>query len=116
VPARPRPHGTPGLPLAGLRILDATTWWAGPIATQMLAMLGADVIHVESIQRIDGARSVGGTLGGLHAAWWEASFVFLSANSNKRGLTVDLADPRGRKVFEALIARSDVLVENFSPA
>lgn len=103
------------LPLAGLRILDATNWWAGPIATQMLAMLGADVIHVESIQKIDGSRSVGGTLAGLHPDWWEASFIFLSANSNKRGLTLDLGDPRGLEVFEKLVAGADALVENFSP-
>jgi crotonobetainyl-CoA:carnitine CoA-transferase CaiB-like acyl-CoA transferase len=112
---RPAPRGSRRLPLEGLRILDATTWWAGPIATQMLATLGADVIHLESIQRIDGARSIGGTLGGLHAAWWEASFVFLSANSNKRGLTLDLGDPRGIEALEKLIVRCDAVVENFSP-
>ena len=104
-----------GLPLEGLRILDATTWWAGPIATQMLGMLGADVIHVESTRRIDGSRSVGGTLRAVFPDWWEASFIFLSANSNKRGLAVDLGDPRGREIFEKLVARSDALVENFSP-
>ncbi len=116
---RPRPRPTPGhaprLPLEGVRILDATNWWAGPLATQMLAMLGADVIHVESTKRIDGSRSVGGTLKALYPDWWEASFIFLSANSNKRGLALDLADPRGMEVFEKLVARSDALVENFSP-
>jgi crotonobetainyl-CoA:carnitine CoA-transferase CaiB-like acyl-CoA transferase len=114
-PRRPRPRGAPSLPLAGVRIIDATTWWAGPIATQMLAMLGADVIHVESIQRIDGSRSVGGTLAALNEAWWECSFIFLSANSDKRGITLDLADPRGMAIFESLIAGADALVENFSP-
>jgi crotonobetainyl-CoA:carnitine CoA-transferase CaiB-like acyl-CoA transferase len=115
VPSRPEPTGTPGLPLAGMRVIDATTWWAGPIATQMLAMLGAEVIHVESIRRVDGSRSVGGTLGALHDDWWEASFIFLSANSNKRGITLDLSNPKGLAVFEKLVAGSDALIENFSP-
>jgi crotonobetainyl-CoA:carnitine CoA-transferase CaiB-like acyl-CoA transferase len=114
-PRRPAPEGEPRLPLAGLRVVDATTWWAGPIATQMLAMLGAEVIHVESIQRMDGSRAVGGTFAAQQQAWWECSFIFLSANSNKRGITLDLADPRGTKVLEALLARADALVENFSP-
>jgi len=114
-PGRPPPRGERRLPLAGIRILDATAWWAGPIATQMLAMLGADVIHLESIRRIDGSRSIGGTVAAAHPRWWEASYLFLSANSNKRGLTLDLADRRGIEIVEALIARSDAVVENFSP-
>ena len=108
-------HDARQLPLAGIRILDATNWWAGPIATQMLAMLGAEVIHVESIQRIDGARSVGGTFADQNPEWWEWSFIYASANSNKRGLTVDLGAPEGKQIFEKLIAQSDVIVENFSP-
>ncbi len=113
---RPAPTGAGRkLPLEGVRILDATTWWAGPIATQMLAMLGADVIHIESTKRIDGSRSVGGTLKALHPEWWEASFIFLSANSNKRGITLDLGHPKGMEVFEKLVAGADALVENFSP-
>ena len=88
---------------------------AGPIATQMLSVLGADVIHVESISRIDGSRSVGGTFAGLYENWWEASFLFLSANANKRGITLDLASPRGMAVFEKLVGTADALVENFSP-
>ncbi|MDG2336278.1 MAG: CoA transferase [Myxococcota bacterium] len=114
-PRRPSPEGAPGLPLAGLRIVDATTWWAGPIATHTLALLGADVIHVESIQSIDGCRSVGGTFAGQHEAWWESSFIFISTNANKRGITLDLTQPQGMEIFESLISEADVLVENFSP-
>ncbi|MFL2935749.1 MAG: CaiB/BaiF CoA transferase family protein [Myxococcota bacterium] len=102
-------------PLEGLRVVDCTTWWAGPIATQMLAMLGAEVIHVESIQRMDGSRSVGGAFAAQHEDWWECSFIYLSANSNKRGITLDLSDPKGREALDRLIAEADVLVENFSP-
>jgi len=114
-PRRPAPSGEPGLPLAGMRIVDATTWWAGPIATWMLALLGADVVHVESVQRIDGSRSVGGTFAAAHAAWWESSFIFLSANASKRGLTLDLSRPDGMAVLERLVAGADAVVENFSP-
>lgn len=112
---RREPRGPRSLPLEGVRVIDATTWWAGPVATQMLASLGADVIHVESIQHVDGARSIGGTFGSLHRTWWECSFVFLSANSNKRGLALDLSQARGLEVFDRLVASADALVENFSP-
>ena len=50
------------LPLAGLRILDLTAWWAGPAATHILATFGAEVIRVESIGRPDGLRMVGRTV------------------------------------------------------
>ena len=112
---RPPPTKPRRLPLEGMRIVDATSWWAGPMATQMLAQLGADVIHVESIQKIDGGRTVGGMFVASREEWWECSFVFLSANSNKRGLTLNLSDPKGRAIFEDLIAGADALVENFSP-
>ena len=114
-PKRPRAQGAPELPLKGMRIIDATTWWAGPISTHMLALLGADVIHLESIQKIDGSRSVGGTFAAQQEAWWECSFIYLSTNTNKRGLTLDLATPKGMKILESLIAGADALVENFSP-
>jgi len=112
---RPRPSGVRKLPLEGLRIVDMTTWWAGPTATHLLATLGAEVIHVESIQHMDGCRMVGGTFSAQHERWWECSFFFLSANSNKRGLTLDLSSPKGLAIFESLIQEADALVENFSP-
>jgi crotonobetainyl-CoA:carnitine CoA-transferase CaiB-like acyl-CoA transferase len=114
-PRRPEPSGEPRLPLEGLRIVDATTWWAGPIATSTLSMLGADVIHVESTQRMDGGRAVGGMFAAQRDEWWESSFIFLSANVNKRGITLDLSNPKGMAIFERLIAGADALVENFSP-
>ena len=107
--------GASPLPLAGLRILDLTAWWAGPAATQMLATLGADVIHVESVQRIDGMRSSGGTFQATRERWWEWSFHFLAANSNKRGIALNLADPRGVALAKRLVARCDAVFENFTP-
>ena len=118
----PRPGDRPtrssteraGLPLEGVRVLDCTAWWAGPTATQMLANLGADVIHLESIQRIDGMRMIA-LIFGPRECWWEQSTVYLSANTNKRNLTLDLANPVGLDLARKLIASCDVVVENFSP-
>lgn len=113
-PRRPVPHGAKPLPLGGLRVLDLTNWWAGPSATHILAALGADVIHVESIQRPDGMRYAGGAFMG-HERWWEYSPFFLAANANKRGLTLNLNDAAGRDLLFRLLRQSDALVENFTP-
>ncbi len=107
--------GSRELPLEGLRILDLTAWWAGPSATHMLATLGADVIHVESIQRLDGMRMTGGAMKGREDRWWEFSAFFLSVNSNKRGITLNLADAEGRDLALRLIESCDAIVENFTP-
>ncbi len=103
-----------GLPLAGIRVLDTTAWWAGPSACQMLANLGADVIKVEAIQRPDGMRMAGGIYMD-QGDWWERSAITLSANTNKRGLTLNLADPKGLELCKRLVAECDVFIENFSP-
>jgi crotonobetainyl-CoA:carnitine CoA-transferase CaiB-like acyl-CoA transferase len=60
-------------------------------------------------------RMVGGALVPGRETWWEYSHIFLSANTNKRGLTLNLADPRGLALTKRLIAECDVFVENFSP-
>jgi crotonobetainyl-CoA:carnitine CoA-transferase CaiB-like acyl-CoA transferase len=109
------PDGAPRLPLEGIRILDLTAWWAGPSATAMLAALGADVIHVESAARPDGMRMVGGMARHRFPAFWEASAFFLAANTNKRGLTLDLARPEGQALAKRLIAHCDGVIENFTP-
>jgi crotonobetainyl-CoA:carnitine CoA-transferase CaiB-like acyl-CoA transferase len=118
---QPRPSARPtaggpdeGLPLQGVRVLDCTAFWAGPYATQHLAALGADVIKVESIQRPDAIRFNTG-VGPTVEQWYEQGFLYLSANLNKRGITLNLADTRGRELFLALVAQSDMVVENFSP-
>jgi crotonobetainyl-CoA:carnitine CoA-transferase CaiB-like acyl-CoA transferase len=80
----------------------------------MLGMLGADVIHVESVQRMDGMRMVA-QMYGPRERWWEYSAVYLSANTNKRNLTLDLAQPAGLELGKLLVAGCDVVVENFSP-
>jgi crotonobetainyl-CoA:carnitine CoA-transferase CaiB-like acyl-CoA transferase len=102
------------LPLEGLRVLDLTAWWAGPSATNLLAGLGADVVHVEAIQRLDGMRMAGSILG-RQPHWWEYSSIFLATNTNKRGLTLDLTSPLGLDVAKRLISVCDAVVENFTP-
>jgi crotonobetainyl-CoA:carnitine CoA-transferase CaiB-like acyl-CoA transferase len=114
-PAPRESESADSLPLVGLRVIDATAWWAGPSATHALACLGADVIHVESTARIDGARTVGGMFGGKYENWWEASHLFLAVNANKRGVTLDLSSEQGQELLLDLLADADVLVENFSP-
>lgn len=113
--ARPAPSGEKSLPLAGIRILDCTSWWAGPSATHMLACLGAEVIHVESVQKPDGMRMVGAMMKAQHDNWWECSQFFLPVNANKRGITLNLSDERGLKVIEKLLSEVDAIVENFTP-
>ncbi len=103
------------LPFEGLTVLDVTAWWAGPAATHLLATLGAEVIHVESTERPDGMRMIGGPMAAHYRQWWDASPHFLAANTNKLGITLDLTHPTGIELLEGLLARSDVVVENFTP-
>jgi crotonobetainyl-CoA:carnitine CoA-transferase CaiB-like acyl-CoA transferase len=79
-----------------------------------LATLGADVIKVESIQRPDAIRFAG-TVPPSVEQWYEQGLIYLSANLNKRGITLNLGGERGRELFLALVAHSDVVVENYSP-
>jgi len=109
-----RPNPASGRPLADLRIVDLTGFWAGPSATAVLAAFGADVVKVESTGRPDGMRfhstkppSVDG--------WWEWGGVYQGANAGKRGVTLDLSRPEGRTLLDGLLADADVLIENFSP-
>lgn len=100
--------------LQGLRVLDMTTFWAGPSCTHMLAMLGAEVIHVESTRRPDGTRLIAG-IPITEDQWWEKSPIFSGLNTNKKGLTLNLQSDAGRELLMRLIATCDVIVENFTP-
>ena len=102
------------LPFEGLRVVDMTTFWAGPSCTHMLAMLGAEVIHVESTRRPDGTRLIAG-IPITEDQWWEKSPIFSGLNTNKKGLTLDLQSAAGRELLMRLIATCDVIVENFTP-
>ncbi|MEM7141105.1 MAG: CoA transferase [Actinomycetota bacterium] len=100
-------------PLAGVRVLDLTSWWAGPSSTQALAALGADVIHVESTTHPDGMRLTGMMFGADD--WWEWGHMFVAANCDKRDITLDLTSETGRELLLRLVDGADVVVENFSP-
>jgi crotonobetainyl-CoA:carnitine CoA-transferase CaiB-like acyl-CoA transferase len=105
------PVGSADLPFAGLRVIDLTAFWAGPITTTVLAEFGADVIKVESIQRPDGMRFAGAL---RNETLWEWSPVFHGANPGKRAITLRLDHEDGLELLKRLIADADVVIENFS--
>ncbi len=92
-------------PLTGVTVIDLTRVLAGPYCTMVLADLGARVIKVEAPDG-DDARRIGPFVGGKSA-------YFMSLNRGKESVALDLKDEADRKVFEKLLARADVLVENF---
>jgi crotonobetainyl-CoA:carnitine CoA-transferase CaiB-like acyl-CoA transferase len=102
------------LPFQGLRVLDMTAYWAGPLAGHLLALLGAEVIHLESSTRPDGARLVGG-VPQTEDRFWERGPIFSALNTNKKSLTIDLRDPRGIDLLRRFVATCDVVVENYTP-
>jgi crotonobetainyl-CoA:carnitine CoA-transferase CaiB-like acyl-CoA transferase len=101
-------------PLAGVKVLDFTAFWAGPFATAWFAAMGADVIKVESVQRPDGMRLAGSTRLGKPEAI-ECSPLFHASNLDKRAITLDLTRPDGVDLAKRLAARCDVVCENFTP-
>jgi len=114
-PGDPSPvRGEPPLPLAGVRIIDLTAFWAGPVIGHACAVLGAEVIHIESTKRPDGIR-FNATRPMSEPRWWEWSPMFQGSNTNKLDLAVELDTPRGRELFLELVAVSDVVLDNFSP-
>lgn len=103
------------LPLSGLRVLDLSRILAGPSCTQILGDLGADVIKVERPGAGDDTRGWGPPFlpVGVDGAAHGDSAYFLSANRNKRSLTVDISRPEGIEIVRDLARSADVLVENF---
>ncbi len=97
------------LPLDGVRVVDLTRVLAGPYCTMMLGDMGADVIKVEMPGRGDDSRAWGPPWAGTESAY------FLSANRNKRSVTLNFRTEGGRRVLLELVRRGDVLVENFIP-
>jgi crotonobetainyl-CoA:carnitine CoA-transferase CaiB-like acyl-CoA transferase len=117
-PARARggdPDAVGERPLAGVRVLDFTAFWAGPAATAWLAAMGADVIKVEAVQRPDGIRFSAAVRPSQDPQFYEMSALFHVVNLGKRGITLDLGHPDGLALAKQLVARSDVVVENFTP-
>src|SRR5882757_227273 len=95
-------------PLTGVRVLDFSRVLAGPLCTQSLGDLGADVIKIEPVQNGDETRG----WPPLRAPGLGA--VFLAVNRNKRSVAVDLKTDAGLHVIQRLAGQCDVVVENFS--
>ncbi len=101
-------------PLDGVRILDLSRILAGPTCTQMLGDLGADVVKVERPGFGDDTRKWGPPyLRGPDGEDTTESAYYLSSNRNKRSITIDLAHPAGQALVRRLLARADILIENF---
>src|SRR5213595_4164087 len=98
-----------GKALDGVRILDFTHVQSGPTCTQLLAWLGADVIKVERAGEGDATRAQLRDIPGVD------SLYFTMLNHNKRSITLDAKNPKGKQVLERLVKHCDVLVENFAP-
>src|SRR6202165_5131622 len=95
--------------LEGIRVVDMTHVQAGPVCTQLLAWMGADVIKIEPPGRGGVTRTQ------LRDVPDVDSLYFTMLNCNKRSLTLDLKTDDGKGIFEELLRRSDVMVENFAP-
>jgi len=110
----PRPSGGPRGPLTGVRVVDFSMGWAGPLAARYLGDLGADVLKIESRARPDwwrGWEIVEAQNPPLH----ELAVSFMSVNRNKRGLDLDLATAEGKAAAVAILGRADVVIENQGP-
>jgi crotonobetainyl-CoA:carnitine CoA-transferase CaiB-like acyl-CoA transferase len=95
-------------PLEGLRVLDVSTLFAGPIAATFLGDFGADVVKVEHPTKPDASRGHGPSKDGVNL-WWK------TLGRNKRTVTVNLGTPEGAELLLRLVAGADVLIENFRP-
>jgi formyl-CoA transferase len=104
-----KPWGADGKALEGVKILDFTHVQSGPTCTQLLAWFGADVIKIER----PGTGDI--TRGQLVDVKGADSLYFTMLNHNKRSITVDSKNPKGKEIIERLIKHCDVLVENFAP-
>jgi crotonobetainyl-CoA:carnitine CoA-transferase CaiB-like acyl-CoA transferase len=122
-PAAPRPGTalTRG-PLEGLRVVEITTAWAGPMAGRVLGYLGAESIHIESPNRVNSWRlnkevpnPINFPDGDPGTRPFDRSFLFNSQNVNKLSCILDLKSDEGRAILRRLVAVADVLICNFRP-
>jgi crotonobetainyl-CoA:carnitine CoA-transferase CaiB-like acyl-CoA transferase len=103
-------RAAPARPLEGIRVLDMTRVWAGPLASRILADLGAEVIKIEAVPPPDGgpgASAPAATRQRMRAAGGKL-------NRNKKSVAVNLKTEEGRELFLGLVAHSDIVIENFS--
>lgn len=101
-------------PLHGTRVIDFSMGWAGPLCTRTLADLGADVIKIEAIQYSDWFRGVDRRPAYVDRQMYEKTARFCILNRNKRGITLDLKRSQGLALARRLVARADIVVDNYS--
>jgi crotonobetainyl-CoA:carnitine CoA-transferase CaiB-like acyl-CoA transferase len=102
--------------LNGIRVLDLTMVFAGPVSTRILADMGAEVIKIESVQRSDvftRANVFPENIPGEKS--WDRGCIFHTLNAGKRGISLNLGNEKGRDLFKRLVKLSDVVIENYSP-
>ncbi|MBI2887648.1 MAG: CoA transferase [Chloroflexi bacterium] len=110
------------LPLTGVRVISLTEVWAGPFATTLLGDMGAEVLHVEAIQRVAQTRgtlrptpgTVGYPDGDPGERPWERIAGFNGVNRNKMGITIDLTRAAGTDYFLKLVQLSDIVIDNYA--
>src|SRR5436190_8348907 len=90
------------LPLSGVRVLDASNTYAGPTCGRVLADLGAEVIHVEAIQRWETVRLIVLPENEVGDEYWNDGAYFMKRNLGKKGLTLNLTQPDGVTAFRAI--------------
>jgi len=114
----------PALPLDGIRIIDVSMWFAGPMASRLLADMGAEVIKIESLRHIDPWRGPAKHNPRIKELYpdmelsetpYNRSAGFNLQNRNKYGVTLDLTTSQGKQIFKKLVSISDVVLENYSP-
>lgn len=103
------------LPLSHIRVVDTSMVYAGPTCGRILAELGADVIKVESLQRPEGTRSDRFIDNDGGARPWNRGGYFMKRNMGKRGITLNLTDSRGQALYKRLVAKSDIVIESYTP-
>ncbi len=111
-PAEGGGEAAPERPLEGVRVLDLTMWFQGPVAAQHLADLGAEVIHFENPKGGDLARGVA-SIKALPVGDWNQYFLVI--NRNKKSMAVDLKTEGGREILARLVENTDVFLSNLSP-
>ena len=109
------------LPLSGVRVLCFTQAWSGVFGTELLALLGADVVQIEGLRQPDVWRDTRGTVAdgvrdeSVRQHRLNTQGLYNSVNMNKRAITLDMSTAEGQAIFWEMVPRFDIVAENFTP-